>query len=66
MTAEQENDLLHTLYEIRDLLKKQIELSENQQPSTKITVVGGGGKGAQPSLKGIDTKADFIFGEEHN
>ena len=66
MNEQQANDVLQTLLEIKQLLKRQIELLETQQSTTKITVVGGGGKGAQPSLKGIDTKADFTFGEEHN
>lgn len=38
-----EFDILVTLHEIRDILKKQNELLENlqtQQPQTKITVVG--------------------------
>lgn len=66
MTEAQENDIIEKLADIRDLLKQQIEMLEKLQPTTKITVVGSGGKSGTPSLKGIDAKADFTFGEEHN
>jgi len=53
-----EFDILATLHEIKDLLKKQNEILEKlQQPQTKITVVGNK---AQTSVsKGIKTDEDF-------
>lgn len=55
-----EFDILATLHEIRDLLKKQNEILEKlQQPQTKITVVGNKAQTAVP--KGINSKEDFIL-----
>jgi len=53
-----EYDILVTLHEIKDLLKKQNEILEKlQQPQTKITVVGNK---AQTSVsKGLKTDEDF-------
>lgn len=55
-----EFDILATLHEIRDLLKKQNEILEKlQQPQTKITVVGNKAQTAVP--KGINSKEDFTL-----
>lgn len=52
-----EFDMLVVLNEIRDLLKKQNEILEQQhQPQTKITVVGNK---AQPNTKGLQSNEDF-------
>lgn len=53
-----EFDILVTLHEIRDLLKKQNELLEKQQkqqPQTKITVVGN----KSQINKGLQSDEDF-------
>jgi hypothetical protein len=51
-------DILNILHEIRDLLKKQNELLENnQQPQTKITVVGNKTQNA----KGLKSNEDFTL-----
>jgi hypothetical protein len=50
-----EFDILTILHEIRDLLKKQNEILEKQQPQTKITVVGN--KTQTP--KGLKSDEDF-------
>lgn len=54
-----EFDILTVLHEIRDLLKKQNELLEKQQPQTqtKITVVGN--KTQTP--KGLKSDEDFTL-----
>ena len=55
-----EFDILATLHEIRDLLKKQNELLEKQQqPQTKITVVGNKGQTQIP--KGLKSDEDFTL-----
>ena len=55
-----EFDILATLHEIRDLLKKQNELLEKQQqPQTKITVVGNKGQTQIP--KGLKSNEDFTL-----
>lgn len=53
-----EFDILVTLHEIRDLLKKQNKLLENQQQNTqtKITVVGTSGTA---NTKGLKSDEDF-------
>ena len=52
-----EFDMLVVLNEIRDLLKKQNEILEQQnQPQTKITVVGNK---VQPNTKGLQSNEDF-------
>ena len=53
-----EFDILVTLHEIRDLLKKQNKLLENQQQNTqtKITVVGTSGT---TNTKGLKSDEDF-------
>jgi len=54
-----EFDMLVVLHEIRDLLKKQNEILEQQnQPQTKITVVGNK---VQPNTKGLQTNEDFVL-----
>jgi len=54
-----EFDMLVVLNEIRDLLKKQNEILEQQnQPQTKITVVGNK---VQPNTKGLQSNEDFIL-----
>ena len=56
-----EYDILVTLHEIRDLLKKQNELLEKQQtqqPQTKITVVGNK---VQQNTKGLKNDEDFTL-----
>lgn len=57
-----EFDILATLHEIKDLLKKQNELLEGlqtNQTQTKITVVGNKAQTAVP--KGINSKEDFTL-----
>ena len=55
-----EFDILVTLQEIRDLLKKQNEILEKQQqPQTKITVVGNKAQTAVP--KGLKNDEDFTL-----
>lgn len=52
-----EFDMLVVLNEIRDLLKKQNEILEQQnQPQTKITVVGNK---VQQNTKGLQNNEDF-------
>lgn len=53
-----EFDILVTLHEIRDLLKKQNEILQNQQSNTatKITVVGTSGT---TNTKGLKSDEDF-------
>ena len=53
-----EFDILATLHEIRDLLKKQNEILQNQQSNTatKITVVGTSGT---TNTKGLKSDEDF-------
>ena len=54
-----EFDMLVVLHEIRDLLKKQNEiLEQNQQPQTKITVVGNK---VQQNTKGLKNDEDFTL-----
>jgi hypothetical protein len=55
-----EFDILVTLHEIRDLLKKQNELLEIQQtnPQTKITVVGN--KATQTNAN-LNNTEDFFL-----
>jgi len=54
-----EFDMLVVLNEIRDLLKKQNEILEQQnQPQTKITVVGNK---VQPNTKRLQSNEDFIL-----
>jgi hypothetical protein len=56
-----EFDMLVVLHEIRDLLKKQNEILEkqqNQQPQTKITVVGNK---TQTNTKGLQNNEDFTL-----
>lgn len=59
--AQHEFDMLVTLHEIRDLLKKQNELLEKQQPQTqtKITVVGNKAQTQIP--KGLKNDEDFTL-----
>jgi hypothetical protein len=55
-----EFDILVTLHQIRDLLKKQNEILEKQQkqqPQTKITVVGN----KSQSNKGLKNNEDFTL-----
>ena len=53
-----EFDILATLHEIKDLLKKQNEILERQQqPQTKITVVGNKAQANTP--KGLKSDEDF-------
>jgi hypothetical protein len=55
-----EFDILYTLHEIRDLLKKQNEILEKQQqPQTKITVVGNKAQANTP--KGLKSDEDFTL-----
>lgn len=52
-----EFDMLVVLNEIKELLKKQNEILEQQhQPQTKITVVGNK---VQQNTKGLQTNEDF-------
>jgi len=54
-----EFDMLVVLNEIRELLKKQNEILEQQhQPQTKITVVGNK---VQSNTKGLQNNEDFIL-----
>jgi hypothetical protein len=54
-----EFDMLVVLNEIKELLKKQNEILEQQnQPQTKITVVGNK---VQPNTKGLQSNEDFIL-----
>jgi len=56
-----EFDILVTLHEIRDLLKKQNEILEKQQSNsqTKITVVGNKVQNQIP--KGLKNDEDFTL-----
>ena len=54
-----EFDMLVVLTEIRELLKKQNEILEQQhQPQTKITVVGNK---VQSNTKGLQNNEDFVL-----
>jgi hypothetical protein len=54
-----EFDMLVVLNEIKELLKKQNEILEQQnQPQTKITVVGNK---VQPNAKGLQNNEDFVL-----
>jgi hypothetical protein len=54
-----EFDMLVVLNEIRELLKKQNEILEQQnQPQTKITVVGNK---VQSNTKGLQNNEDFVL-----
>jgi hypothetical protein len=54
-----EFDMLVVLNEIKELLKKQNEILEQQtQPQTKITVVGNK---VQQNTKGLQNNEDFIL-----
>jgi hypothetical protein len=54
-----EFDMLVVLNEIKELLKKQNEILEQQnQPQTKITVVGNK---VQPNTKGLQNNEDFVL-----
>ena len=54
-----EFDMLVVLNEIKELLKKQNEILEQQnQPQTKITVVGNK---VQPNTKGLQNNEDFTL-----
>lgn len=57
-----EFDMLVVLHEIRDLLKKQNEILEQQyQPQTKITVVGNKVQNNTKIPKGMQTNEDFTL-----
>jgi hypothetical protein len=58
MTPEQSYSVVSLLNDIKKLLEKQNELLENQQqnPQTKITVVGTSGT---TNTKGLKTDEDF-------
>jgi hypothetical protein len=57
-----EFDMLVVLHEIRDLLKKQNEILEQQhQPQTKITVVGNKPQTNTKIPKGMQTNEDFTL-----
>ncbi len=56
MDVEQFAMVKKLLEEIRDLLKEQ---QTNQQPTTKITVVGN--KAQTPTPKGLKSTEDFQF-----
>jgi hypothetical protein len=60
MTDRQFQDLMYRLSELKQLLVKQNDILEKQQPNTqtKITVVGN--KGTQNNA-GIDNKEDFYL-----
>jgi hypothetical protein len=60
MTDRQFQDLMYRLSEIKQLLVKQNDILEKQQPNTqtKITVVGN--KATQNNA-GIDNKEDFYL-----
>jgi hypothetical protein len=54
-----EFDMLVVLNEIKELLKKQNEILKQQnQPQTKITVVGNK---VQPNTKGLQSNEDFVL-----
>lgn len=55
MQSEQFEDLMVLLTEIRDLLKEQ------QQPQTKITVVGNKPQNNTKIPKGMQTNEDFTL-----
>ena len=55
MQSEQFEDLMVLLTEIRDLLKEQ------QQPQTKITVVGNKPQNNTKIPKGVQTNEDFTL-----
>lgn len=56
MTIEQFEEMMTLLTEIKDLLKEQ---QSNQQPQTKITVVGNKPQTQVP--KGLKSDEDFSF-----
>jgi hypothetical protein len=56
MNAEQFDTIKTLLEEIRDAIKEQ---QLNQQPTTKITVVGNGQ--GQKTTKGLKSDEDFQF-----
>lgn len=56
MDLEQFTAIKNLLVEIRDLLKEQ---QANQQPTTKITVVGNGQ--GQKTTKGLKSDENFEF-----
>jgi len=56
MDVEQFTIIKSLLVEIRDLLKEQ---QSNQQPTTKITVLGNGQ--GQNTTKGLKSDEDFQF-----
>jgi hypothetical protein len=60
MTDRQFQDLMYRLSELKQLLVKQNDILEKQQPNTqtKITVVGN--KATQNNA-GIDNKEDFYL-----
>lgn len=55
MTNEQFEEMMMLLTEIKDLIK---EKQSNQQPQTKITVVGNK---VQTNTKGLKNNEDFIL-----
>jgi hypothetical protein len=58
----QEFDMLVVLTEIKKLLEKQNEiLQQNQQPQTKITVVGNKPQNNTKIPKGMQTNEDFTL-----
>jgi hypothetical protein len=59
MEVEQFTIIKNLLEEIRDAIKEQ---QFNQQPTTKITVVGNKAQSNSPTkAKGFDPKEDFQF-----
>jgi hypothetical protein len=61
MTDRQFQDLMYQLSEIKQLLVKQNDILEKQQPtntSTKITVVGNK---TQQNTKGLNSTEDFYL-----
>jgi hypothetical protein len=60
MTPEQSYSVVSLLNDIKKLLEKQNELLETQQqnPQTKITVVGTSGT---TNTKGLKTDEDFVL-----
>jgi hypothetical protein len=57
-----EFDMLVVLTEIKKLLEKQNEiLQQNQQPQTKITVVGNKPQNNTKIPKGMQTNEDFTL-----
>ena len=59
MDSTQFEIIKHLLEEIRDAIKEQ---QTNQQPQTKITVVGNKPQtNSVPKAKGFDPKEDFSF-----